>query len=79
MTRIDLMVTNGSLKEYRPMNWRRRRAYSRRVDYRLRYVCPPDMDWLALLETVFWLVVAVAAGACVVGFPIMFVRWWLGM
>lgn len=77
MTRFDLMANSGVIKEYRPMNWRRRRAYSKRVDYALRYVCPPDQTFKAVVETLFWLTVAVAAFLAVASVPVLFVRWWL--
>lgn len=77
MTRIDLMLTNRTIKEYRPMNWRSRRAYSKRVDHALRYVCPPDQTFKVVLETLFWLTVAGMAAAAVISVPVMFVRWWL--
>lgn len=79
MTRIDLMMTSGVMKEYRPMNWHRRRAYSRRIDHALRYVCPPDETFKVVLETLFWLAVAGACAACVLAVPVLFVRWWLCM
>lgn len=78
MTRIDLMTYSGVIKEYKPMNWRRRRAYNRRIDHALRYVCPKDETFKALMETLFWLAVAGLAAACVIAFPVMFVRWWMG-
>ena len=77
MTRFDLIANSSVIKEYRPMNWRRRRAYSKRVDYALRYVCPPDQTFKAVVETLFWLAVAGATAAAVIAFPVVFVRWWL--
>ena len=79
MTRFDLMVNSGVIKEYKPMNWRRRRALSRRIDHALRYVCPPDATFTVLLETVFWLLLAGACAAGVLAVPVLFVRWWLCM
>lgn len=79
MTRIDLMLTNHTIKEYRPMNWRSRRRYSKAIDHALRYVCPPDETFKVLLETLFWLAVAALSAAAVIAFPVMFVRWWLCM
>lgn len=79
MTRFDLMANSGVIKEYRPMNWRRRRTYSKRVDYALRYVCPPDQTFKAVVETLFWLAVAVATAAGVLAVPVLFVRWWMCM
>ena len=77
MTRFDLMVNSGVIKEYKPMNWRRRRALSRRIDHALRYVCPPDQTFKVVLETLFWLAVAVATFVAVASVPVLFVRWWL--
>ena len=78
MTRFDLMAYSGVIREYRPMTRRERRRYSRRVDHALRYVCPKDETFKALLETLFWLAVAGVAIAAAVAFPVMFVRWWMG-
>ena len=76
MTRFDLMITNGTIKEFRPESvW----SYRRRMRRRMRYIDPPFQTAIALLETVFWLMVAGAAGACVIGFPVMLVHWCLGM
>lgn len=74
---LHLMARSGVMMEYKPMNWRRRRALSRRIDHALRYVCPPDATFAALLETIFWLLLAGACAACVIACPILFVRWWL--
>lgn len=77
MTRIDLMLTNRTIKEYRPMSWLSRRRYSKAVDHALRYVCPPDETFKALLEMLIWLAVAGLAVAAVIAFPVLFVRWWM--
>lgn len=77
MTRIDLMMTNQTIKEYRPMNWRSRRRYSKAVDHALRFVCPPDQTFKAVLETLFWLLLAAGVAACVLYVPVGFVRWCL--
>lgn len=77
MTRIDLMMTNRTIKEYRPMNWLSRRRYSKAIDHALRYVCPPDETFKAVLETLFWLAVACATAAAVLAVPVLFVRWWM--
>lgn len=79
MSRIDLMTYSGVIKEYKPMNWRYRRARKRRIANALRDVCPPDETFKVLLETLFWLAVAGLAAACVIAFPVMFVRWWMGV
>lgn len=79
MRRIDLMITNHTIKEYRPMNWLSRRAYSRQIDHALRCVCPPDETFKAVLETLFWLTVAAATAAALLAVPVLFVRWWLCM
>lgn len=77
MPRIDLMITNGTIKEYRPMNWRSRRRYNKAIDHALRYVCPPDQPFKVLLETAFWLIVAGACAVCLASVPVLFVQWWL--
>lgn len=77
MTRIDLMIRGGAIKEYRHMNWWRKMACRRQSNKRLRYVCPPDVSLLKVLETVFWLLIAGAVAACVILFPVVFARWWL--
>lgn len=77
MKRFDLMVSNGTIWEYRPMNWWRRRAYRRRIRRQMRYVDPPFETLFVLLEATFWIVLA---GLCVAGIasiPVLFVRWWL--
>lgn len=75
MTRYDLMVCNRTIQEFRPESkW----AYRRRIRRQMRYVDPPFETVWALLETLFWLVVAGAAIALAASFPVMFVRWWLG-
>lgn len=79
MTHIDLLMTNRTIKEYRPMNWRSRRRYSKAVDHALRYVCPPDQTFAAVAETLFWLLLAAAAAACVLAVPVLFFRWWMCM
>ena len=77
MTHKTLIMASGTIREYKPMGWAARKRYSRQVDRRLRYVCPPDMGWLVLLETLFWVLLAGAAAACVLACPVLFVRWWL--
>lgn len=79
MRRIDLMVTNGTIREYKPMNWRRRRQYSRACDYRLRYVCAPDATLEAFANLLAAVVGAGAIVAAPIAFVVMFVRWWLCM
>lgn len=78
MTRIDLMIYSGVMKEYRPMNWRRRKAYSRRIDHALRHVCPPDNPFGALLEAMGSILLVLLAIGMPAGFVVMFVRWWMG-
>ena len=80
MRRIDLMISNGTIKEFRPESaW----AYRRRIRRQMRYVDPPYQTALAALDVIFWLLVAAAAAACVIGVPVLcvrlFVRWWLCM
>lgn len=78
MLRYDLMIANRVIKEYRPMNWRARRRYSRRIDHALRYVCPTFPVW-ETLEAAFWFILAGACIAAVIAFPVLFVRWWMCM
>ena len=76
MTRYDLMISNRTVQEFRPESkW----AYRRRIRRQMRYVDPPFETLLALLETLFWLVVAGAAVALIASVPVMFVRWWMCM
>lgn len=76
MPRIDLMITNGTIKEYRPESvW----AYRRRIRRQMRYVMPMHETLFALLETLFWLAAAGFVVFCLASLPVMFVRWWLCM
>lgn len=76
MPRIDLMITNGTIKEYRPESaW----AYRRRIRRQMRYVDPPHQTLTAVLETLFWLAAACFVAVCIAFLPVMFVRWWLCM
>lgn len=74
MTRYDLMVSNRTIQEFRPESkW----AYRRRIRRQMRYLEPPFETFFAVLETLFWLVVAAAAVAMIAYIPVMFARWWL--
>ena len=74
MTRYDLMVSNRTIQEFRPESkW----AYRRRIRRQTRYLEQPFETFFAVLETLFWLVVAAAAVAMIASIPVMFVRWWL--
>ncbi|MDD6041958.1 MAG: hypothetical protein PUD63_12320 [Clostridia bacterium] len=77
MTRFDLIAYSGVMKEYRPMNWMRRRAYSRRIDRALRYVCPRDRAMKGLAQTIACMAVLLLMAGCAVAFPVLFVRWWM--
>lgn len=74
MTRYDLMVSSKTIQEFRPESkW----AYRRRLRRQMRYLDPPFETFFAVLETLFWLLVAGAFVACAISFPVLFVRWWL--
>lgn len=76
MKRYDLMITNGTLREFRPESaW----AYRRRIRRQMRYVDPPYETLFALLETLFWLLAAGAVIALIASIPVMFVRWWMAL
>lgn len=76
MPRIDLMITNGTIKEYRPESaW----AYHRRIRRQMRHVWPLHETLFAAIETLFWLLLAGLVIAAVIAFPVMFVRWWMCM
>ena len=79
MRRIDLMISNGTLWECKPMTWRRRRAFSRACDYRLRYVCPPDATIEAFCDLLIAVLGIGVIAAVPVAFVVLFVRWWLCM
>lgn len=79
MRKMDLLVCNGTIREYRPDTWLSRRRYSRAVDHRLRYVCPPDITLAGVAETLFWLLAAAFVVGCMIGCPVLLVRWCLGM
>ena len=72
MNRFDLLITNKTIKEYKPMGWASRRAYSRRIDRALRYISPPDITF----EDLFWILAALAMIAAVIIFPIRVLQWW---
>ena len=74
MDRIDLMTYSGVIKEYKPES---RWASARRRRRRMRYIDPPYQTALAVLETLFWMLVAGAAAYAAIAFPVMFVKWWL--
>ena len=76
MTRFDLIAHTGALKEYRrESDW----SYRRRIRRQMRYVWPVWEDILGAMEAIGWLLLAAAAIGCVIAFPIMFFRWWMGM
>ena len=76
MTRFDLIAHTGTLKEYRrESDW----AYHRRIRRQMRYVWPVWEDILGAVEVIGWLILAAAGAGCVIAFPIMFFRWWMGM
>lgn len=79
MNPFDLMATNKSILEFKPMTWRAKIAYQRASARRLRYVCAPDVTLWGILETMFWLTAAGAAAAFVIGFPLLVIRWFLCM
>ena len=79
MNRYNLLLTNKTLLECRQMGWRERRAYSRRVDKRLRYVCRKDQTLRMVLELLAEALGYGAMLAAPVAFVVMFVRWWLCM
>ena len=74
MSRYDYMCYSGVIKEYKPMNWRRRKAYSKRIDYALRYLSPPDIGF----SDIFWVLMLILAFVPVVATPVLIIRWILG-
>ena len=74
MTRIDLMIPNGTIKEYYRES---DRAYRRRIRRQMSELRPLHDTLFSLLDTLFWLAVGSLAASAPVAFVTLFVRWWL--